>query len=95
MQVMGDTAFLAIDLFGLLLIIVVFGYQIYIDRRGQPNRTESRRASPVMRMRRNIPASKLSACARGMPCALFSLWTSIWRKEAKARVYLPKQAGHI
>ena len=55
---MGDTAFLVIDLFGLLLIVVVFGYQIYFDRRGQPNRAESRRASPMMRMRRNIPVSK-------------------------------------
>ena len=61
MRVMGDTAILAIDLFGFLLIVVVFGYQIYFDRPGQPNRAESRRASPVTRMRSNIPASTSSA----------------------------------
>ena len=61
MRLMGDTAFLAIDLFGLLLIVVVLGYQIYFDRRGQVNRAESRQASPIMRMRRNTPASKSSS----------------------------------
>ena len=51
MRLMGDTAFLAIDLFGLLLIVVVLGYQIYFDCRGR----QSRRKPPGVPHNENAP----------------------------------------
>ena len=58
---MGDKALIVVDLVGLLLIIIVFGYEFYAHRRGQSHRLEGRHASPIMRNRRKIPTSKRSS----------------------------------
>jgi hypothetical protein len=58
---MGDKALIVVDLVGLLLIIIVFGYEFYSHRRGRSHRLEGRHASPFMRMRRKIPSSQSSS----------------------------------